>query len=67
MMIVGMVTINILVSSVFIGLAINEAVCAYRNPYPLFTDNSDKKFSELLKDKSKTYKTRSIIVDLGGN
>lgn len=66
MLLAEMVITNILVSSVFIGLSVNEAICSYRNPYPLFTDNSDKKFNELLKDKNKQYKTRSILEDLGG-
>lgn len=46
------------------GFGIYEVVCTLRNPYPLF-DNSDKRLSELLRDKNKKYKTHSILKDNG--
>lgn len=48
----------------FLSLSVYELLCVYRNPFPLF-HNGDRRLGEILKDKSKTYKTRSILKDIG--
>lgn len=48
----------------FIFIAIYELLCVYRNPFPLF-QNGDKRLGEILNDKNKSYKTRSILKDMG--
>lgn len=53
----------VLVIFILIFLGIHEIICTYRNPFPLFR-NGDKRFSEILKDKTKDYKTRSILKDI---
>lgn len=61
--VIGFITV-LLISGIFSFLFIDEAICSYRNPYPLF-HNGDKKIKELLKNKEKEYKTRSILDDIG--
>lgn len=48
---------------IFIGLSVHELLCVYRNPFPLF-HNGDKRFSEVLADRNKDFKTRSILRDI---
>ena len=57
------IMVVVFISCVFMYAFVREAVCAYRNPYPLF-HNGDKKIKELLTDKTKEYKTRSILKDI---
>lgn len=48
---------------IFIYLSVHELLCVYRNPFPLF-HNGDKRFGEVLADKTKNIKTRSILKDI---
>ncbi len=54
---------GLLVFAIFIYLSLYELVCVYRNPFPLF-HNGDKRFGEVFADKTKNFKTRSILKDV---
>lgn len=56
-------SLAVLIVFILIFLGIKEIICTYRNPFPLFR-NGDKRFSEILLDKTKDYKTRSILKDI---
>lgn len=63
-MIVCGVSIVLIGVGVLFYMGIKEIICTYRNPYPLF-NNSDKRLSQLLQDKNKSYRTRFILKENG--
>lgn len=59
------IAVPILIDAAFIAAAWHEVLCVYRNPFPLFTNNNEKRFHEIVADRSKDYKIRSLLKDAG--
>ncbi len=60
--IIGLLIV-LFIFTIFIYLSLHELLCVYRNPFPLF-HNGDKRFGEVFADKTKDFKTRSILKDV---
>lgn len=56
-------TVLVFIFITFIYFSVHELLCVYRNPFPLF-HNGDKRFGEVLADRTKDFKTRSILRDI---
>lgn len=57
-MVIGL-AIVMFITLIFIYLLVKETICCYRNPFPLFKNDLEKRFSEI-----KIEKTRNILDDL---
>ena len=64
-MMTACVIVPLAIGALFAYAAWHEVLCAYRNPFPLFCNNDEKRFHEIVADRSRDYKTRSLLADAG--